>query len=139
MNKTIKEKWIANIEAFLEKPSYLRLIFPMKICSSQGEMFSPLGLLCQLHVDETKSNWDVIKDIQEDESLEEEEKPKKTKKKFDNTNRLDTITGYKGSNLIPPEEVLKWAGIDTTFCSKISRLSDEEGFNGVIKFLKENL
>lgn len=139
MNRVIKEKWIKSIEDFSKKPSYMRLLFPMKLCSSSGELFSVLGLLCQIHIDETASKWDTNKVVQEDEPDEEEDSSKKKKKKFDNSNMLDNITGYKGSFLVPPTEVLKWAEISSTFCSTIARIADEKGFEGVVGYLKEIL
>jgi hypothetical protein len=122
MNQTIKEQWIKSLEDFCKQPAYLRLQFPLKMASNSGEMFSALGLLCELHSKETNTPW----------TIGTPDNPELSAK----NNRLPNIVGYKMSPLIPPKEVLTWSGLSQGECSEIINISSNNSFEGVIKYLK---
>ena len=116
INEKIKNKWINKINSFCSKPKYYRIKFPLKMTSTIGELYSVLGLLCEVHKEEMGGSWNVIKG----------EKGK-----------IDIILGYENGFLVPPESVLKWAEIDRSFCSHIISICSDDDFEGVVSFLSK--
>jgi hypothetical protein len=59
MKKDIVKKWIAELKKFTKQDECLHLRFPMRMESAKGDLYSPEGLLCELHSVETggKTKW----------------------------------------------------------------------------------
>lgn len=116
MNKPIIKKWITELKKFLKEPTYKRLLFPMRMESAKGDLYSPEGILCELHAQETKSKW----------------LPEKPEVK----GQLRGHLFYFKSIDSAPKEVLDWVGISGSQMSTIRTLNGEGSFEKVISHLE---
>lgn len=114
MNKIIK-KWLDKLKEFAKEPSYKQIRFPMKVDSMKGILYSPEGLLCELHSVDTKTKW----------TPEPED------------GKLASYLFYFEKSLSCPDQVLNWAGISAAEMSKIRMKNSDGGFDAVIKYLEE--
>lgn len=116
VKKEVLSLWIKSVQSFTEEPSYLQLRFPMRIESAKGDMWSPEGLLCDIHSKETVTEW----------------LPKEPARK----GRMREYINYFGSSLTCPQEVLDWAGMTQSQMANVRRVNSEKGFEGVVEYLK---
>jgi hypothetical protein len=117
MNEKIVKQWIDKLKKFAKQPSYLHLRFPMFMEGMGGNMYSPEGILCEMHASEGLGKW----------SPEIDPKDKK----------MRGYTSYDGSQMVAPESVLKWIGITAATMSEMRRANGENGIDGAISFVEQ--
>lgn len=116
MDKKIVTEWISALKKYAkEAEPCVHLRFPMFMESVKGDMLSPEGVLCTMHMKAGLGKW-----------LPEHGEEKK----------LRGYTSYDGSQMVAPASVLKWIGLSAATMSEMRRANGEEGFAGAIKYLE---
>ena len=116
MNKKIVKDWITELKAFAKLSSSRHLRFPMFMESTIGDLLSPEGILCNLHMKAGLGKW-----------LPEEGEGKK----------LRGCIFYDNSIHVAPDSVLKWVGISASVMCQVRSVNGDSGFEGVIKLLNQ--
>lgn len=111
------KQWIAELKKFSQQPSYLHLRFPMFAEGMSGDMFSPEGILCEIHAKEGLGKW-----------LPEKDPKSKT---------LRGHISYDGRQNVAPDSVLNWVGISAAKMSEMRRQHGENGLQGAIDFIEQ--
>lgn len=116
MNKKIIKDWIAELEAFSKLSSSRHLRFPMFMESTIGDLLSPEGILCNMHMKAGLGKW----------------LPEKAEGKI-----LRGPVFYDNQIHSAPESVLKWVGISASTMCHIHRENADGGFEAVIKLINQ--
>jgi hypothetical protein len=91
VNEKRLKLWRDRLRSFAKaNPSYLHLRFPMRVETPQGSAYSPTGILCNLHAEDTNNEWELHRSD-----------PKK----------IPGYCAYLGAIDVPPEEVADWLGV----------------------------
>lgn len=116
MNKKIVNDWIAELKKFSKQERYNHLLFPMFMEGSKGPMYSPEGILCEMHLKAGLGKWLPEKD------------PKSV--------QLRSHLSYDGSTNVAPDSVLKWVGISGAKMSEMRRANGENGIEAAISYIE---
>jgi hypothetical protein len=119
MKEAIIKTWATEVRKFAkDNPSFLHLRFPMKMQTTQGDAYSPFGILCKLHSKETGKEW-TSAEVAED------------------SKKLKSNLTYLGAYNTPPVEVQKWLDVPESFWSCLFGLDDFEAVANRIEALNE--